>query len=78
MDAIPTPVGSRAGSFIWRQFQSKKWSHHAVVLAPVQGRQHLPSSGAPVINLSFGRFERLYCHLIVVAAVVDVDVVGGW
>ena len=57
-------------------FLHLEWPHHAVILAPVQGRQHLPSSGAPVINLSFGRFVRLYCHLIGVAAVVDEVVVG--
>ena len=47
-----------------------------MILAPIQGRQHLPSGGNPVINLSFGRFVRLYCHLIGVAAVVDEGVVG--
>ena len=47
-----------------------------VVFASVQRRQNLPSSGAPEINLSFGRIELLYRHLIGVAAVVGVEVIG--
>ena len=47
-----------------------------MILAPIQGRQHLPSCGTPVVNLSFGRLVRLYCHLIGVAAIVNEVVVG--